>query len=108
MADETDNMLPAWLDAAIRAQTRHFGTMGAWVQASGLGRTLSIELADAGVLPTVVIENRRWVDIWGGLAVLHGAAYAGEVVAVPGEARARELARKARIRAKVRAERNGG
>jgi len=100
----TDEMqqLPLWLISAIRAQTPHFGTMGDWTQTSGLGRTLSNELADAGVLPTVMIGNRRWINIWAGLALFHEATNTKQTIAVPGETRERELARKAELRAKAR------
>jgi hypothetical protein len=92
---------PPWL-AAIQAQVPQLGTIDEWCRASGLGRSLSIELINADVLPSVMIGNRRWVNIWGGLALLHDATNARRVIAVPGEARARELARKAELRAKAR------
>jgi hypothetical protein len=81
----------------------HFGPLSVWCRHSGLGRSLSIEMATAGTLPVVEIEGRKWVDIHAGLAMLHDAAQSKAPVAIPGEHRAQELARKARMREAKRA-----
>jgi hypothetical protein len=83
----------------------HFGSVTEWCRHSGLGRSLSLEMVEAGTLPVVVIEARRWVDIHAGLTFLHEAAQSKSPVAIPGEHRTRELARKARLREARRAER---
>lgn len=104
--DEMQN-LPPWLVSALQNGVKHFGTMSDWTRTSGLGRSLSIELVRADVIPSVLIGNRPWIDIWGGLALLHEAAFTRQPIAVPGEARARELARKAELRAKAQQVRGG-
>lgn len=82
----------------------HFGPFSAWCRHSGMGRSLSIEMANAGTLPTVTIEGRQWIDIHAGLTMLHEAAKARTPVHIPGEERQIELARKAKMRAERRAQ----
>jgi hypothetical protein len=83
----------------------HFGPLSVWCRHSGIGRSLSIEMVEAGTLPVVEIEGRKWIDIHAGLALLHEAAQTKAPVAIPGEHRTRALARKAAWREARRAER---
>ena len=80
-----------------------YGRIPTWCRYSGLGRSLSIEMVQGGVLPVVEIEGRKWIDIHAGLRLLDEAAQAKTPVVIPGEHRTRELERKARIREAARA-----
>ncbi len=81
----------------------HFGSLRVWCNVSGLGRSYSLELIEAGVLPTVEIENRRWIDVWAGLRLLHEAAETKTPVGIPSALRQAELARKRGLREDKRA-----
>jgi len=87
-----------------------YGRLPTWCQYSGLGRSISLEMLDAGVLTFVEIEgagehgrSQKWIDIHHGLKLLDQAAQAKTSVAIPSEQRARDLARKARLREAKRA-----
>jgi hypothetical protein len=70
----------------------------------GFGRSFVIELIRGGVLRTVDIEGRPFVALREGAQRLRQAQITGERIIIHGEHRARELARKARLREAKRAQ----
>jgi len=56
--------------AARQVQQPIFGSVDAWCEASGLGRSATYEAISAGWLPSVKIGKRRLIDMERGIAAM--------------------------------------
>jgi hypothetical protein len=81
-----------------------YGSRGKFARLSGFSPAIVAEMEVAGVLDAVTVGGRKYVAIRKGLEKLARAAAAGQPLCIDSEQRTRELERKKRMNAAIRAQ----